>query len=106
VIVYAGAIMVLFVFATMLIGLEKDPASRGSAPFAFVSAACFFGLLGVSLDTASEGSVLAFAMSAKQVSRVLYQAYGLAVELASFLLLAALIGAFVALKHFDRARPQ
>lgn len=117
VIVYAGAILVLFVFAIMMFGLGQDetihaPSVNGCADGAKVNKFnLWFGpfllalLLLIELVYAINSSevqakLTAHTIDAKQVGILLYGPYLLAVEIASFLLLAGLIGGY----HF--AKPE
>jgi NADH-quinone oxidoreductase subunit J len=98
VIVYAGAIMMLFVFAVMLLDLRADDRERMSVwgwrwPVVFAGV---FGVLLVQLVVltahgAKTGAV--HTVAPQQVSDALFGPYVLGVELASMLLLAALVGA-------------
>ncbi|MCC7517223.1 MAG: NADH-quinone oxidoreductase subunit J [Pseudomonadales bacterium] len=106
IIVYAGAIMVLFVFAVMMLNLGEKGMRQETA---------WTGLkvwLGPSVLTAVLLAELLYAMvvgelpaaglhdvDAKQVGIALYGPYLLCVELASILLLAALVAAY----HLGRA---
>ncbi|MEW6530706.1 MAG: NADH-quinone oxidoreductase subunit J [Thermodesulfobacteriota bacterium] len=101
VLIYAGAIMVLFVFVIMMLNL----GARGEAhQKALLSPAIWIGpgilaivllgeliyvLLGQDLPRTSGGEV-----SPKEVSLALFGPYVLGVELASVLLLAGLVGAY------------
>jgi len=95
VIVYAGAIMMLFLFAVMLLNLRADEALRVPVRFwagpgilaAVLLVELIYGL-GVADHTLKNGVV-----GPQAVSESLFGAYVLGVELASMLLLAALIGA-------------
>jgi len=102
VIVYAGAIMVLFVFVVMMLNLGSaavDQERRWLAPRAWIGP----GVLSLAL-LAELGAILARhggpepagsdALGAVQVGVALYGPYLLAVELASMLLLAGLVVAF------------
>jgi NADH-quinone oxidoreductase subunit J len=95
VIVYAGAIMMLFVFAVMLLNLRADEARR--VPFrawigpVVLAAALLAELIyGVTRTSQAMSGVM---VGPESVSRALFGPYVLGVELASMLLLAALIGA-------------
>jgi len=102
VIVYAGAIIVLFVFVVMMLGLGEDATLAGTSwrrpqhwlgP-ALLSSALLAELAYV-LFAAPEGSHTAQrVIEAKEVGIRLFGPYLLAVELASLLLLAALVGAY------------
>ncbi len=101
IIVYAGAIMVLFVFVVMMLNLggsEIEQERQWLKPQiwlgpAVVSAVLLvvviYAILGVN-DQGIEGA----AISAKAVGITLFGPYVLAVELASMLLLAGLVVAF------------
>ncbi len=101
VIVYAGAIMVLFVFVVMMLNLGPE-TSRQEAQWlkpkvwvgpGVLSLLLLAGLLYVLLGGSSQPAALA-TVDAKQVGIVLFGPYLLAVELASMLLLAALVAAY------------
>ncbi len=111
VIVYAGAIVVLFLFVVMLIGggeltdirdRNKPLRSRLTPPRivalllgALLLAGIVFGLVTGQLN-ASQGSATAFDHgSAQAVASVLYTDYLLPFELAAVLLLVGLVGAVV-----------
>ncbi len=102
VIVYAGAILVLFVFAVMMFGLSKDelkyaPQSRGVSHWfgPCLLAFCLLVEIILSLESADIQSRLsATVVSSKDVGILLYGPYLLAVEIASFLLLAGLIAGY------------
>ena len=97
-IVYAGAIMVLFLFVVMMLNLgqrsrdqEKDwlPARTWLVPS--VLAAVLLMQLTASFPAAQTQGV---EVGARAVSELLFGPYVLAVELASFLLLAGLVSAY------------
>ena len=101
VIIYAGAIMVLFVFVLMMLNLGQAAIvqERGwLSPRAWAGPALLSALLLAELiyilarpaDTIPSASVV----DAKEVGIVLFGPYLLGVELASMLLLAGLVGAF------------
>lgn len=100
VIIYAGAIMVLFVFVVMLLNLGETAAIEernlltgsmwiGPAILSAVLIAEFLYIL-------SEESHRNFpaAVQPKQVAAALYAPYLIGVELASMLLLAGIVGAY------------
>ena len=114
VIVYAGAIMVLFVFVVMLLNLGKataDQERRWLRPISWLgpgllSLALLGELARVLLLSGNNGNpagptitAAAHAISASQVGVALFGPYLLAVELASMLLLAALIAALHLGRH-------
>jgi NADH-quinone oxidoreductase subunit J len=103
VIVYAGAILVLFLFVLMLLNLREDrPAPGSSRPIqtllAGLSIVAFAGLLlglmraAGSPETAADPEPLT---DIARVSRLLFSDFLLPFEAVSVLLLAALVGAFV-----------
>jgi len=100
IVIYAGAIMVLFVFVIMMLNLgdKGDRQERqwlqpkvwaGPAVLALV---LFIELLYV-IGTI-EGPVSTNSVTAKEVGLSLFGPYVLAVEIASMLLLAGLVGSF------------
>ena len=94
VIVYAGAIMMLFLFAVMLLNVSAESPIRlrraWLGPVILVAALLAEMIYGIT----RQSQALAGAQVGPQaVSRALYGPYVLGVELASMLLLAALIGA-------------
>jgi len=102
VIVYAGAILVLFVFAVMMFGLGLDetrnaPQSRGLS--LWVGPIVLASLLLIELVFVIDNSELKLKLSnkivdSKQVGILLYGPYLFAVEIASFLLLAGLVAGY------------
>lgn len=110
VIVYAGAILVLFVFVIMMLnlGLENDAqeskwlsAEVWAVPTAltFIIAVVLFYILslgngGNSLPSNEVATIGAGTVSAKLVGIALYTKYLLLVEVAALLLLAALVAAY------------
>ena len=107
VIIYAGAILVLFVFAIMMFGLTEDetlnqmglPGKKKTASALWfgpsVLAVLLFAVLVFSINNADIQLMLTVkVISAKKVGVLLYGPYLLAVEIASFLLLAGLVSAY------------
>jgi NADH-quinone oxidoreductase subunit J len=95
VIVYAGAIMMLFLFAVMLLNVGADSPLRVPG-WAWVAPGILVGVLlaEVIYGLTRQTHALAGAeVGPGAVSEALYGPYVLGVELASMLLLAALIGA-------------
>ena len=100
VIIYAGAIMILFVFVVMMLNLGQKSVAQEKAWLApkvwilpAILAATLFIVLLVVMGGAQQGGEI-HLVSAKAVGIALYGPYLLVVELASFLLLAGLIGAY------------
>jgi NADH-quinone oxidoreductase subunit J len=101
VIIYAGAIMVLFVFVIMLIGPE-DVVLR---PRAWIGPGLLGAILLAELVWVLARGPLAVAqptaeVTPKQVGIALFGPYVLGTEVAAFLLLAGLVGAY----HLGRRR--
>jgi len=113
VIVYAGAIMVLFLFVIMLLRpeheknfFEENPKMKwlaltvGSVVFFQLIYTIFFGKLSSAMHQNAEKSVQIGTV--ESIGRGLFTTYLIPFEAACFLLLAAAIGALVlAKKHFD-----
>jgi NADH-quinone oxidoreductase subunit J len=106
VIVYAGAIMVLFVFVVLMLNIGEATVAQERRWFSWrawlaaaVLAGVLFGeLVGVVGSTGAHMAGLR-EIGAKHVGIVLYGPYLLGVELASMLLLAALVAAYHLGKH-------
>jgi NADH-quinone oxidoreductase subunit J len=108
VIVYAGAIMVLFVFVVMMLNLGDQAVQRerawlkpgmwaGPGVLAAVLLAEVVYLVSQSVAPAGAGTII----TPKQVGIALFGPYVLGVELASILLLGGVVGAY----HLGRRRP-
>ena len=99
VIVYAGAVVVLFLFVIMLLNLQADVRSMVGAPLVFAAAACVGALVtlilgGLREPDAAAGTALAQGYGETQaLARVLFTRYALPFELTSLLLLVAIVGA-------------
>ncbi|MGZ5008296.1 MAG: NADH-quinone oxidoreductase subunit J [Methylobacter sp.] len=100
VIIYAGAIMVLFVFVIMMLNLGPKSIEQERA---WLQPGIWLGPMLLSLILFAEMLVIiisggnadtGYIVTAKQVGIVLFGPYLLAVELASMLLLAGLVGAY------------
>lgn len=94
VIIYAGAIMVLFVFVIMLIGPSNDTVN----PRSWIGPAILALILLVELVyVVASGSAAPLAVkeiTPRQVGMALLGPYLIGVEVTAFLLLAGLVGAF------------
>ena len=100
VVIYAGAIVVLFLFVVMMLNLGRRTVERerrwleprGWIGPGILAAILFvemmYAIVGNAVPTANEG------VGPKAVGTALFQEYLLAVELAAILLLAALVGAY------------
>jgi len=100
IIIYAGAIMVLFIFIVMMLKIEVTPASawawlRQWAPAVALSAVSAAIMVFLIWQEPSQQTVLPLAVAGPQkFGRFVYQRYWFAVEIASFLLFVALVGAY------------
>jgi len=111
IIVYAGAIMVLFLFVIMLLNLKVEAAKRYGTVMlvsAGVTGAFFIGLLAVlfrqGFSSVSEGTTKVVGGVA-EIGQVLYTRYVFAFEAASLLIIAAIVGAVMMAKR-RRETPQ
>lgn len=119
IIVYAGAIMVLFTFVIMLLNLGPEeiqpPKVTATKVMAGLLALFVFGKLATAIGLATSGAVATELTEAQQygtvkvVGRMLYSTFMVPFELASVLLLVAAVGAVVlakrSLAYVDRPTP-
>jgi NADH-quinone oxidoreductase subunit J len=108
IIVYAGAILVLFLFVVMVLNIREETFKDrfvGVWPLGLVLAAGLFVLISVttgSLVLGAHGTFTPQALAAethtKALGRLLYTDYVFPFELASLILLVAMIGAIVLAK--------
>ena len=112
VLVYMGAIMVLFLFVIMLLNLQDEKKLKEQYSYKKITAVLLsillFGLLGITIFFGFAGKMTAISDKAEQfgtaeyIGSELFTNYSFPFELASFLLLAAIVGAVVlAKKKFD-----
>ena len=111
IIVYAGAIMVLFVFVVMMLNLGQhtvDQERKWLSSSAWAYPALMSFLMGLVLvwmlgsDYTTAGPVMGTTViGPKAVGQALFTRYLLLVEVAAMLLLAALVGAF----HLGKREP-
>jgi NADH-quinone oxidoreductase subunit J len=109
VILYVGGIMVLFLFVVMLVNLDvaaKQAQFRRKWQVALFTAAVLLGELIYGLVKGKQGLNLTAAPAVatsegntQAVGRALYQTYMLPVEIASILLLVAMVGAVIMAKR-------
>jgi len=99
VVIYAGAIMVLFLFIVMMLEIKPDDRSLGDylkqwiLPLLLgVTALLIISLL-ILLESGSSQPLALTAASPLDFGRFLFRRYWLGVEIASFLLFVALVGA-------------
>ena len=100
VIIYAGAIMVLFLFVIMLLNLQhvEEPATRPVQQFLGYTGSAFFGIALVYYI--AKYAVMAlpatpFIADARTVGIKLFEGYIFPFEAVSILLLAAIVGALL-----------
>ena len=106
VIIYAGAIMVIFVFVLMMLNLGPRAVAQEHAwlrPRMWIGPGVLAAILAAeviyTLATAERAEAAAALVAPKQVGQSLFGAYVIGAELASLLLLAGLVGAL----HLARA---
>jgi NADH-quinone oxidoreductase subunit J len=104
--IYAGAIMVLFVFVVMMLNLaehamevEREWLKPKNWFWPTLLALILLGELVYCTVTSPTTASLANAVSPKQVGISLFGEYWIGVELASLLLMAGLVGAFHMGRH-------
>ncbi|MDP6432870.1 MAG: NADH-quinone oxidoreductase subunit J [Candidatus Scalindua sp.] len=112
VMVYAGAIMVLFIFVIMLLNLSKEDVEGGrdklffQKPSAIILGFILVVMIGtVTLKTVSQGikdeytpEIISQIGNTQLVGKMLFTKYVFPFEIASILLFAAIIGAIVLVK--------
>jgi NADH-quinone oxidoreductase subunit J len=107
VMVYAGGIVVLYLFVVMLVNLKRPPEAHSDprrlgrlgvvmAVAVLAELAAIFAA-GWAKPAAVEGTLS--AQNVEQIGRALYTDYLIPFELASFLLLVAMIGAIILAKR-------
>jgi NADH-quinone oxidoreductase subunit J len=112
VLVYAGAIMVLFLFVIMLLNLQDESKLTENITYKKLSAVILglllFSILAITSFFAFEGKYRSVSPLAEgqgtieSVGKQLYTVFSFPFELVSFILLAAIIGAIVlAQKKFE-----
>ena len=100
ILIYAGAIMVLFVFVIMMLNLGEEGDARERqwlSPRNWLVPGIMAALLFIELIVAiaqSPDVITGVAVEPKAVGLALFGPYVLAVEIASMLLLAGLVGAY------------
>jgi NADH-quinone oxidoreductase subunit J len=114
IIIYAGAIMVLFLFVVMLLNAPREqeaadiahpPVAHGPRRLGALLAVVFAvelvwllnGLLGGTSETGAEAA--APVSSVREIGRVLFTQYGFAFEVTSILIIVAMVGAVVLAKR-------
>ena len=101
VIVYAGAIMVLFLFIIMMLGLAPQETPEGPGwqrwgPLVLLSSSMMVcTLLLIFQDPMASKEIGDFYLAPQALGEALFGRYALAVEIVSFQLLFATIGAYI-----------
>jgi NADH-quinone oxidoreductase subunit J len=112
VIVYAGAIMVLFLYVIMLLNLNQDsePHKNTLLKFAAIVTAGLLMVVIVGALRGAESAHVSFTANpeiglVKNLGRILFNEFLLPFEIVSLLLLAAMVGAVMLGKtHMKRAK--
>ena len=111
ILVYAGGIVVLYLFVVMLVNLKRPPEAHQDAhrqtKLGFGLAAAVLAELGViaaygsalPASAVSAGAAMPVTGNTEQVGWLLYTSYLIPFEIASMLLLVAMIGAIVLAKR-------
>ena len=114
VLVYAGAVVVLFLFIVMLLDV-REAAKRKLSPFTAVAGLVGFGILvtGIiavvssdSIKTSAEVLPEATGASLKAFGNELFTTYLLPMQVTGFLLLVAMIGVIVLSKKLEEPEEQ
>ena len=104
IILYAGAIVVLFLFVVMLLGLERAVETPDTRPYQVVAGGLLGALLlagvvwAIVLAGAGPDSATATAGSVRNIGAALLTDFAVPFELASVVLLVAIVGALVLAK--------
>jgi NADH-quinone oxidoreductase subunit J len=112
VIVYAGAIMVLFLFIIMMLGLAPQETPEGPGwkrygPLLLLSSSLMVCTLMLILqDPSASKEIGDFYLAPQAVGEALFGRYALAVEVISFQLLFATIGAYMLGKPLPKGEDQ
>ncbi len=114
IIVYTGAIMMLFLFVLMLVGVDASDSVvetiKGQRVFAAIVGLGFATLLILGIAQVATGSIVGLdkansAGNVPAISQVLFTRYVFAFEVTSALLITAALGAMV-LAHRERLTPK
>lgn len=109
VLVYTGAIVVLFLFVVMLLNLQREPRSESGGVqrwIALAAGAVFIGVGGLAVWRSARGLVAAplgeRLVSLELFSTKLFSRYLLPFEIIGLLLLVAVVAAYVLAKRVDQ----
>lgn len=98
ILVYAGAVMVLFLFVIMLLDLKEEERRRLNKVALGLGSVAVLGLAGIlvralwSSKPLAPGDAAPLEGSTKALGRILFESYLLPFEILSILLLAAMVG--------------
>ncbi|TNF77841.1 MAG: NADH-quinone oxidoreductase subunit J [Acidobacteria bacterium] len=114
VLVYTGAILVLFLFVIMLLNIERETQRTNGGWFkklaALISAAIFVAIVGsISLQAYTGRFLEALtpeSVAIEPLARELFSTYLLPFEIIGLLLLAAVVGATVLARKQDAVSPE
>lgn len=114
ILVYTGAILVLFLFVIMLLNIEQEPRGAGGRRAqklaALAAAAIFAAMLGsLSLQAYGGrflGDLTPESVAIKPLARELFSTYLLPFEIIGLLLLAAVVGATVLARKQNAVSPE
>jgi len=106
IIIYAGAIMVLFIFAIMMINL-REGISPEKKKWTIALSVLLAAVLFAELVLAAKGAVALMAgpegsVSPKEIGQLLFTKYLYPFEITSILIIAALVGAIVLVKKREQ----
>ncbi|MBI4970427.1 MAG: NADH-quinone oxidoreductase subunit J [Candidatus Omnitrophica bacterium] len=104
--VYAGAILILFLFVIMLLGFDKEPPALWTNPIRFgfaigfstLSLAGLLWIYKIAVCQAARPEPLSQAGTIESIGRLLFSSYLLPFEFLSVVLLVAIIGSVVLAK--------
>ena len=105
--VYGGGVTILLLFGLMLPRAADDPviADGAQKPFAFGVAALIGGIFVAAVLDANWSQTDAAAIGIRDIGQRLFRDYGVPFEIASLVLLVALIGA-IAIARSDQPEPE
>ncbi|MDP6606080.1 MAG: NADH-quinone oxidoreductase subunit J [Dehalococcoidia bacterium] len=105
--VYGGGVTILLLFGLMLTRAADDPviADGAQKPFAFGVAALIGGIFVAAVLDANWSQTDAAAIGIRDIGQRLFRDYGVPFEIASLVLLVALIGA-IAIARSDQPEPE
>ena len=117
IVIYAGAIVVLFLFVVMMLNLGRASVAResqwlrpGMWVLPAIMSGMLFGVFGFSFffsGTENAAQIEGVMVPPKQVGESLFTTYLLGVELAGVLLLGALVGAYhLGRRYLDERREE